>query len=456
MKQNNQNPKRENSLPKQPLDAGCSLVRQILSINGSDASNHYLLHVPQRNTTWVGAFPHRIVKYSHNGFDIQTLDTHTSLPPVANPFPVLRNLLDPALPCFFVISLDLQRASFDPALPLMLFIQPAAEVKFSGCLQGSLVEIRAMNSGFEKKARGLLDFHDEKRAPSFNVGQQDHAPVPWQSEGDEKFLKRLESAVKTLKSTPGKMIVTRSYQKPIRGGADPFRLFEIYSQSEPAAAACHFMALDGSTFSLGCSPENVFELDQGRLIFDVIAATRGRSSDPEKDQRWFHELQHDEKEKTEHLMAFNRYRKRLENLCQPGTANVDQSMGVRTLKRVRHLHSRLSGMLRPNLGFIDLLEESFPPLNSYPDELIPLADPDLEPTRYYGGIVGRAGPEWKEISCYLNLRSALLQNGTLHTRGGVGVISESRPDQELLEVANKLSSLMEAVSAWERETPGAK
>jgi len=152
-------------------------------------------------------------------------------------------------------------------------------------------------------------------------------------------------------------------------------------------------------------------------------------------------------------MSFNLYLKRLTNLCQPGTAKVDQSLGVRTLKRVRHLHSRLSGRLRPDLDLIDLLEESFPPLSSYPDELIPLADPGLEPTRFYGGIVGRAGPGWNEISCFLNLRSALLQNQTLYTQGGVGVISESKPRQEMLEVANKLSSLLEAVSTWESEVP---
>ena len=335
----------------------------------------------------------------------------------------------------------------------MLFIQPGAEVKFLSKPNGLTVDIVAANPEFEDSAKQLLARHGEHSAALSDEERQEPAPLPWQTEEDEKFLKRLEDAVRVLRSKPGKMIVSRTYRKVVQPHANPFRLFEIYSRSEPSAAACHFLALNETTYSLGCSPENVFELDHGKLIFDVIAATRGRSTDPEKDQRWFHELQHDAKERTEHLMAFNRYRKRLDNLCQPGTAKVDKSMGVRTLKRVRHLHSRLSGTLRSDLDLIDLLEESFPPLSSYPDELIPLADPDLEPTRFYGGIVGRAGPGWNEISCFLNLRSALLQNQTLYTQGGVGVISESKPRQEMLEVANKLSSLLEAVSTWESEVP---
>jgi anthranilate/para-aminobenzoate synthase component I len=436
-----------------PLDAGCAFIRQLMAKSGNASSNHYLLHIPQQNTTWVGAFPNRIVKYSNQGFDIQASGQHTNLPPAPNPFPVLRNLLDPSLPCFFMISLDLQRSAFDPALPLLLFIQPGAEVKFHGKPSGSTAEITAASPEFAASAKELLDRHAGHSASLSHEEQQERVPLPWHTEKDGLFLKRLEDAVRVLRSRPGKMIVSRTYRKPVRPYANPFRLFEIYSRSEPSAAACHFLALDETTYSLGCSPENVFELDHGKLIFDVIAATRGRSTDPEKDQRWFHELQHDAKERTEHLMAFNRYRKRLDNLCQPGTAKVDQSMGVRTLKRVRHLHSRLSGRLRSDLDLIDLLEESFPPLSSYPDELIPLADPGLEPTRFYGGIVGRAGPGWNEISCFLNLRSALLQNQTLYTQGGVGVISESKPRQEMLEVANKLSSLLEAVITWESEVP---
>lgn len=432
-----------------PLQAACAFTRKLLQRN--DGLPVYCFHVPERDVAWVGAWPERVLTYDGEGFAIRTPTQRMRLPDGGDPFAVLRRELDPSRPCFFMISLDLRRTARDPALPLLLFIQPSVELKFSRRQGRAESMIDAASPALEGQARTLLAEPQHHCARTGRHGSNEQAISPWCTEGDEPFLRRLEEAVRVLGTTPGKMIISRSYRKETRPGLDPFRLFEIYAASEPHAAASHYLALDPSTFSLGCSPENVFELERGRLAFDVIAATRGRSDDPERDQRWLSELQQDDKERTEHLMAFDRYRQRLETLCLAGSTTIEKSMDVRTLKRVRHLYSRVSGMLRPDLDFIDLLEESFPPLSSYPDELIPLADPELEPMRYYGGIVGRAGSGLNEGSSFLNLRSALMQGGAIHTQGGVGVIRESKPRQELLEVTNKLRSLMEAVSEWENE-----
>ena len=432
------------------FDAACSLFRRLQADQSGDPSNQYLLHVPHRNTAWVGAFPRRVISYDHNGFDIVTAEGRRREAPVPRPFRRLRELLDPALPCFFIISLDLQRPSCDPGLPLLRCIQPGMEAEFSGEANGLKTQVVATDPQWDE----IIDNLPERELPRQRSSYRQSPAAPWESETDGRLLERLQEAVRVLQSRPAaKMIISRSCRKSIQPGSEPFGLFEIYAGSEPGAAASHFLALDEQTFSLGCSPENVFELQHGRLVFDVIASTRGRSSDPEKDRRWLLELQHDEKEKAEHLMAFERYLQRLEGLCQPGTACVEQSMGIRTLKRVRHLYSRVSGELRPELDFVDLLEDSFPPLASYPPELIPLADSGLEPTLFHGGMVGRIAPGWQDISCFLNLRSALLQHGTLHTQGGVGVIGASNPEQELLEVRNKLRSLMEAVESWQSEGP---
>ena len=72
---------------------------------------------------------------------------------------------------------------------------------------------------------------------------------------------------------------------------------------EPAAACSHFLQIDEGICSFGCSPENVFEVENGRLIFDVVAGTRGVSPGPDKDARWLTTLQTDPKELREHMMA---------------------------------------------------------------------------------------------------------------------------------------------------------
>ncbi|TCJ17117.1 hypothetical protein EZJ19_03985 [Parasulfuritortus cantonensis] len=430
------------------LSKGSRLYRRMQELGDPGLAPGYLFHIPESGRTWLGVAPERTITLGADGFAVDAGGVRTTVPAGARPFQTLRQLIDPARPCFFMISLDIQRRSRDPALPLMEFVQPAMEARF-GSADG--VAILAADGADRSALETLLAELPEGVAEPQPVAQTG-TPVPWHTEPDAEFLKRIEAAVAALQSVVGKMIITRAYDKPVRPGADPFRLFEIYAGNERGAAATHFAALGRDTFSLGCSPENVFELDHGKLSFDVVASTRGISPDPEVDARWLQELLTDAKERHEHLMALERYRIRLAGLCEAGSVREEQLMGVRTLRRVRHLHSRLSGRLRPGIDFLDLLEESYPPLSSYPAELVPLSDPDTQPLRYYAGIVGRAAPGGSEVSCFLNLRSALLLNGTLHTQGGVGVIAEAKPQQETLEVANKLRSLLEAVTEWETES----
>ncbi|MDD5366710.1 MAG: chorismate-binding protein [Gallionellaceae bacterium] len=432
------------------LTEGQLLYRKMRALGGDRLPPSYLFHIPQSGKTWVGASPSLLIRYSRRGFEVTSAGRQTTLTVAENPFQTLRKLIDPSRPCFFMVSLDMQRRSHDASLPLMVFIQPAVEVCFTRDAEGTGYEVSAGDRDSGQRVKALLektvDLGFER-----NSSTAARPPSAWHTESDDEFLKRVRSAVEALQSTPGKMIVTRSYNKIVGTDIDPFRLFEIYSKNEPGAAAAHFASLDDRTFSLGCSPENVFELDHRRLSFDVVASTRGISQDPDEDARWLQELLTDSKERKEHLMAFERYQSRLEGLCEAGSISQEQLMGVRTLRRVRHLHSRLSGTLRPEIDFLDLLEDSYPPLSSYPSELVPLADADTEPLRYYGGIVGHAAPGGQEVSCFLNLRSALIKEATLYTQGGVGVIADSKPNQEVLEVANKLRSLLEAISDWERE-----
>jgi len=79
--------------------------------------------------------------------------------------------------------------------------------------------------------------------------------------------------------------------------------------------------------------------------------------------------------------------------------------------------------LQDDISFFDLLKGSSPALSTYPEELIPVADDGVTPTKFYGGVVGRVGAGF----------------------------TESRSDQELIEVKNKLRCVMEAEALWESE-----
>lgn len=383
-----------------------------------------LMHVPAKSRAWLALGAHRRVLWTRDELCITTAAGERR---VARPrtfresIALLRAELDPQRPCHVLVSPDIARSASDPDIPLAVFVQPEQEHVL---VHAAAEAVPAVSSG---------------------------PPEDWDTEPDGVFLSRLERAVEALQGVDGKMIVTRRYSMSVPREADVARLFEIYSAMEPDAAMAHYFAAPYCGVSVGCSPENIFEVDQGRLIFDVVAATRGVHPDPVVDARWERELQQDPKELKEHDMALARYMKRLESCCEPGSVRADLLHAVRKLRNVRHLHSRLSGTLAAGTDAFDLLADSFPPLASYPPELIPLADPGREPVRYYGGMVGRIAPGFMTAEVYLNLRSVLVRDGMLHTLGGVGVIAESQPKLELVEVNNKLKCLRDAVHVWMSE-----
>lgn len=400
------------------LDQACDL----LAVAGpGEAGGQYLFHVPRQGVAHIGIGRRRTISRSRDGVTVIDADGTRTLPCERNPVAQVAGLLDPDRPSFWMISPDLARKVHDPTLPLIYCVQPQEELRID-CPSG---------------VSGPGTILPDKLAEA------------WTTQDDKAFVERLRQGIATLRDYPdGKMILTRSYQRDCTG-RDPFDLFRLFAASEPSAACNHFLRLADGVASLGCSPENVFEVCGGRLVFDVVAATRGKSSDPETDARWRETLRNDPKERREHMMAFERYLARIEGLVMPGSMEVEFQLEVLELGNVRHLYSRASGRLREDRDWRGILADSFPALVSYPDALQELADPQVEPLRYYGGILGRVAAGGADAAFFLNLRAALVANGTLHTQGGVGVIAQSEPDKELLEVRNKLTGLFKAVAAWE-------
>lgn len=400
----------------------------------------FLFHEPGRARGVIGWGAGRVVWIDTVQCRVEEQGSRTTQPVGGDPFAQAAEALDARRPFFFMASLDRFRQRPAPGLPLFYFYQP-----------DHWMEIRQEASGLTAHGPDAVwPLIGCDRLPEI-IPLDGASLARWDNEGDEAFLARLEHAVATLRGRYGKMILMRPFSRVVRPGADALRLFDLYSGLEPDCAASHFARLAPDLCSMGCSPENVFELDGDQLTYDVVAGTRGVSADAAEDTRWAAELLSDEKERQEHEMALARYEARMQELCAPGSVRRELHRSVRRLACVRHLHSRLTGRLRERRDWWTLCSDHYPPLCSYPDELISLADPQPEPTRFYGGLVGWAPPGHNAVASYLNLRSLLIQGNRMFTEGGVGVIGASIPRQELLEVHNKLRALASAVHHWQPE-----
>ena len=410
----------------------------------------YVFQTTNNHASWIGLEPKKIVTVQNNQLTIKQdgQERQSALQP-SSFFEQIEAALDKNSPYFFIISSDIYRQLQAPNVPSVIFIQPSIEIQLTNSAPPTTwFSDRNTSTKFREKILSALNSAQQiPPAPvSSFASSSDNA---WESETDTEFLERLNKAIHLLQENIGKMIICRTYRKGIDPLLNPFKLYDIYSQMEANCAASHYANLGNNQHSLGCSPENIFELNDQTLSFDVIAATRGVSKNQKKDASWRKQLIEDKKENAEHMMALERYKARLETLCKPGSYKTDFIKKIREFKHVRHLHSRLSGEIKSDISLFQLITDSYPPLNSYPEQLVLKADTRKEPNYFYGGMVGHMNAGWENSSCFLNLRSTLLNGDQAITQGGVGVINHSKAESELLEVKNKLACLMDAFEVWQ-------
>lgn len=419
----------------------------------ADSRGSYFIHNKNADTVKIGIMCQISVAADDDHLRLTESDREASatLRPDDPVFTHVEQLMLADAPCFFIVSPDIRRRFVDRSLPQMLFVQPVVEFTFSPA-QGDGQISYARDAVSEQLGRAMLQAslakplsdRPDDAAPPMTFEELAAGWLP--AEDDESFLARLTDAVAILQDYPdGKMTLTRAYEHRPDARRGPFELYELHARMNGEYAGSHFFCVRNDVYSLGVTPENVFEINGTTLTVDVVAATC-RPSD--SDEQLAKELYENPKEIKEHQSSLNNRQNRFRPFCEDGSMHVVQDMRIKTLRNVCHLHSVFTGELLPRVTAFDLLENIFPLLSARPRELLAVADSEKAPHRYYGGVVGHL--HLGSGSCFLNIRNALLYDDVIHAKVGVGVIKESNPYSELLETRDKLSGLLEAIQLWER------
>lgn len=421
-----------------------------------ESEGSYFIHNRNSETVKIGIMCRRSIAVGHDYFSCVE-DGQMTVVALRADEPVLKRvekLLRNDSPCFFIVSPDIRRRFVDRNLPQILFVQPAVEFTFSPDRSEGKISY-ARDSASEKQGRSMLRAAFEK---PLSLRQSDSGQprafselasgwIP--AEDDGSFLKRLDSAINVLQGYPdGKMTLTRSYERRVAATYDPFKLYELHARRNGEYACSHFFCIRKGVYSLGTTPENVLEMSDQTLTVDVVAATCKSSDD---DEYLAKELYKNPKQVKEHRSSLNNRLNRFRPFCKDGSIRVVQEMCIKTLRNVCHLHSIFTGELLPEVSIFELMGNIFPLLGARPKELLAIADSEMAPHRYYGGVVGHL--HCRSGGCFLNIRNALLDNDVVHAKVGVGILKESSSHSELLETRDKLSGLMEAVHLWEKSFP---
>ncbi len=243
--------------------------------------------------------------------------------------------------------------------------------------------------------------------------------------------------------------LTQAFTAPVV--APPHVLFARLARAHPAAHAAY---LDLGDAAVLCnSPELLLRRRGGRVETRPIKGTRPRGRDPLRDAACAAELQHDAKERAEHVMIVDLERNDLGRVCVPGSVHVDGLFGLATLPTLHHLVSRVAGTLRADVDSSALLAAVFPggSITGAPKvramEII--AEVEDRPRGVYTGALGLIAASG-DLELGLPIRTALVSNGRLCWHAGGGIVADSDPERELAEAWLKTQAIRTALG----EDPG--
>lgn len=198
----------------------------------------------------------------------------------------------------------------------------------------------------------------------------------------------------------------------------------------------------------GASPELLFAINNGIVETYPIAGTRPRGKTPDEDRNLEEELINSAKDRAEHLMLVDLARNDLGKVCVPGSVRVEKFMYIEKFSHVQHIVSKVVGVLRKRMDFIDVLSSLLPAgtVSGAPKPFAMNAIEELEHFKRgpYAGAVGYI-ESLRKGEVAIVIRSALLYDDVLRLQAGAGIVYDSKPHLELEETEHKLAALKEAL-----------
>ncbi len=240
-----------------------------------------------------------------------------------------------------------------------------------------------------------------------------------------------------------------------RFSASPLSLYRALRSLNPSPYMYFYDMGDHQI--VGASPEILVREEHrpegGRKItIRPLAGTRPRGATPQADQLLEAELRADAKERAEHLMLIDLARNDIGRIAKVGSVQVTQAFEVERYSHVMHIVSNVEGVLRPEVGQLDVLRATFPAgtLTGAPKvRAMELID-ELEPVArgIYGGACGYlsfAG----DMDVAIAIRTGIVKDGYLYVQAAAGVVADSVPELEWKETEAKARAVLAAAEMVE-------
>lgn len=236
-----------------------------------------------------------------------------------------------------------------------------------------------------------------------------------------------------------------------KGEIDPLSFYRLLRSKNPSP---YLFLLDYEDFSIcGSSPEVMVRLSDNEILLRPIAGTRKRGKNHARDKELELEMLNDPKECAEHLMLIDLGRNDVGRVAKTGSVKVTDMMRVERYSHVMHMVSDVEALIDENKDMFDLFRATFtagtmtgaPKIRAM--ELI--AEYEGLKRGFYSGSVGYFAFNG-EMDSSIAIRTALIKPNSITLQAGAGIVADSIPELEYLEVKNKLGALLATIKDMEK------
>ena len=402
-------------------------------------------------TSVMGFDPKIIIKGYSNKIEIKYKEERLQTIQTDNPFSELKKLLP-------VVS-DQTYRYLGGAVGVVNYdsIRLFENIPKDHPVQEPLMEFGIYDDGiiYDKKESKLFYFYyEENRFEQLKISKENFDKIEISeitlNTDSDNFSKMVNKAKKYIYDGDiFQVVLSRKFSFSIKG--DKLSLYKNLRKLNPSPYMYHLK--QGKKTIIGASPEMLIRVTNDLVETFPIAGTRKITKNEEKNKQLAEELLHDDKELAEHTMLVDLGRNDIGRVCEYGSVNVKELMGIKRFSHVQHLVTHVVGKLNSKYDMFDAFKAVFPAgtVSGAPKVRAMEIIDELEPESRgpYAGAIGY----FSYNGCCdfaIAIRSIFLDDEKGFVQSGAGIVSDSIPENEFKETEHKADAMIEALKESSR------
>ena len=267
---------------------------------------------------------------------------------------------------------------------------------------------------------------------------------------EERYKKLVDESKENIRSGDiFQILLSNRYTQ--KGKIDPLSFYRVLRSKNPSP---YLFLLDYEDFSIcGSSPEVMVRLTEDEILLRPIAGTRKRGKNAARDKELELEMLADPKECAEHLMLIDLGRNDVGRVAKTGTVEVTDMMRVEKYSHVMHMVTDVGAKLDEGKDMFDLFAATFTAgtMTGAPkiEAMKLIAKFEGLKRGFYSGSVGYFSFDGNMDSS-IAIRTSLIKQDSITLQAGGGVVADSVPELEYLEMNNKLAALLATLKEMEK------